>query len=116
MVGIASDFHFSDLIEDIAVQESDILFDLNVGWNLIGYSSDNITELSNALFHDGTTQYTWANAIAGGKQQAYLSYLYCSRLSFPVFRPLEYESFRLAAFAIAADISSVSEKNFYMPA
>jgi hypothetical protein len=49
---------------------------LVAGWNLIGHSSISAnTTLSNAKFHDGTTEYTWAEALANGKQQAYLSYL-----------------------------------------
>jgi len=48
---------------------------LVAGLNLIGYSAiaENFT-LSEATFHDGTTEYTWAEALASGKQHAYLSY------------------------------------------
>ena len=41
--------------------------------------------------------------------------LYCLRLSFPVFKRPEYESFRSAAFVIPADISFVFRKSFGTP-
>jgi len=43
--------------------------------NLIGYSAEAVNlSLSSATFHDGTTEYTWAQALANNKQQAYLAY------------------------------------------
>ena len=41
--------------------------------------------------------------------------LYCLRLSFPVFKRVECESFQLAVFAIQADISSAFGKSSYTP-
>ena len=44
-----------------------------------------------------------------------LGWLYCLRLSFPVFKRVECESFQLAVFAIQADISSAFGKSSYTP-
>jgi len=48
---------------------------LVAGWNLIGYSSDVETGLSNAKFTNSSgSSFTWANAVANNKVQAYLAY------------------------------------------
>lgn len=48
---------------------------LVAGWNLIGYAGDENLTLDNAKFTNSSgTQYTWANAVANNKVQAYLSY------------------------------------------
>jgi len=44
------------------------------GWNLIGYSSNNSIDLSNAKFNNGSNEYTWTQALSNNKIQAYLSY------------------------------------------
>lgn len=44
------------------------------GWNLIGYNGAVNTSLSNAKFNNGSNSYTWAQALANNKVQAYLAY------------------------------------------
>jgi radical SAM superfamily enzyme YgiQ (UPF0313 family) len=48
-------------------------------------------------------------------QYSFIDIVYCFRLSFPVFKRPECGSFRPAAFAILADISSAFGKSFYTP-
>ncbi|MFA5174575.1 MAG: LamG domain-containing protein [Candidatus Pacearchaeota archaeon] len=45
------------------------------GWNLIGYSSDTSLNLANANFTNSSgSKYTWTNAVANNKVQAYGAY------------------------------------------
>ncbi len=44
------------------------------GWNLIGYSSDVNLSLEDVKFHNGSDEFTWQNAVANNKVQAYLAY------------------------------------------
>ncbi|GAI25210.1 unnamed protein product, partial [marine sediment metagenome] len=59
----------------------------------------------------------WVNReILNGRDDDGNGYVYCSRLSFPVFTQLEYGSFQSAAFAIPANISSACGRNSGTPA
>jgi len=55
---------------------SDRNISLALGWNLIGYSSENVNlSLEDAVFTNSSgSSYTWAQALANNKQQAYLAY------------------------------------------
>jgi len=41
---------------------------------LIGYSSDTNVSLADVKFNDGSTEYTWDNAVSNSKVRAYLAY------------------------------------------
>jgi len=59
---------------NIAVSGTRSNISLTPDWNLIGYSSDVNLSLANVKFHNGSDEFTWANALANNKMQAYLAY------------------------------------------
>jgi len=54
--------------------ETDRNVSLVQGWNLIGYDGDVNVSLVDATFHNGSNEYSFANAVAGNKLKNYQAY------------------------------------------